>query len=201
VGDDSLSFASHAERMSPSIVNDVGGIHMIEKTRRLRCKPKFLCRTCEGNHLNHLCPVTARIPEVWGSPKGPMGSEVSMVSPHPISPLIDMEVMSLQSSSDPTPIVEGDVSDVPVITHPIQPEVEEVVVPVQSLVNPTLLFKGDASFNNVVNIFDTAPSEQERVLLSLSTLHSSPGESPFDWDGIVGYPMPPPMSFHVRDII
>jgi hypothetical protein len=71
----------------------------------------------------------------------------------------------------------------------------------QSLVNPTLLLEGDASFNHVISISSTTPSEQERVLLSPSTLPPSPGEVPFDWDGLVGYPMPPPMSFQVRDII
>jgi hypothetical protein len=88
-----------------------------------------------------------------------------------------------------------------VVTHPIQPMVEEVVVPVQFLVNPTLPLEGDVSFNHVVSISGTAPSEKERILLSLSTLPSSPGEAPFDWDGLVGYPMPPPMSFQVRYII
>jgi hypothetical protein len=42
VGDDSPASASHAENISQTIVNDVGGIHTIEKPRRLRCKPKFL---------------------------------------------------------------------------------------------------------------------------------------------------------------
>jgi hypothetical protein len=76
----------------------------------------------------------------------------------------------MQSSTDTTPIFWGDASLVTVITHPIQPMVEEVVVPMKSLVNLTLLFKGDASFNYVVIIPDRAPSEQERVLLSPSTL-------------------------------
>jgi hypothetical protein len=88
-----------------------------------------------------------------------------------------------------------------VITHPIQPRVEEVVALVKPLVNPTLLLKGDAYFNHVISIFDTAPSKQERVLLFPSTLPPSPVEVPFDWDGLVGYPMPLPMSFQVRDII
>jgi hypothetical protein len=88
-----------------------------------------------------------------------------------------------------------------VVMHPIQPMVEEVVIPMQSLVNPTLLLEGDASFNHVISISSTAPSEQERVLLSPSTLPPSLGEVPFDWDGLVGYPIPPPMPFQVRDII
>jgi hypothetical protein len=77
---------------------------MIEKPRCVRCNPKFLCKTCEGNHLTHLCLATARILEAWGSPKGPSGYEASVVSPHPVSSLIDMEVMPMQSSPDDTPI-------------------------------------------------------------------------------------------------
>jgi hypothetical protein len=48
---------------------------------------------------------------------------------------------------------------------------------------------------------DTAYSKQERVLLYPSTLPPSPGEVPFDWDGIVGYPTPLPIFFQVIDII
>jgi hypothetical protein len=116
-----LASASHAESMSPTIVNDVGGIHMIEKPRRVRCKPKFLCRTCKGDHLTHLCPATVGIPEAWFSLRGPLGSESSLVSPHSVSPLIDMIVMPMQSSPDHTPISRGDVSPGLVVTHPIQP--------------------------------------------------------------------------------
>jgi hypothetical protein len=42
---------------------------------------------------------------------------------------------------------------------------------------------------------------KRRVLLFLSSLPPSLHEVPFDWDGLVGYPMPPPMSFPGRDII
>jgi hypothetical protein len=79
--------------------------------------------------------------------------------------------------------------------------VEEVVIPMEYPVNPTLPLEGDASFNHVIIISSIAPYEQERVLLSLSTLPPSPREVPFKWDGIVGYPIPPPMSFQVRYII
>jgi hypothetical protein len=166
VGDESLASASHAESMSLAIVNDAGGMHTIEKPRRLRRKPKFLCRTCEGNHLTRLCPATTRILEACFSPKVPLGSEAFVVSPHPISTLIDIEVMPMKSSPDHTPIVKGDVSPISVIVHPLQPMVEELVIPVQPLVNPTLLLEGDASFNHVVSISDTTPFEKERVLLS-----------------------------------
>jgi hypothetical protein len=49
-----------------------------------------------------------------------------------------MEVMSMQSSPDDTPIFEGDASPSLVIMYHIKPMVEEVVVPTQFLVNPTL---------------------------------------------------------------
>jgi hypothetical protein len=83
---------SHIESLSLAIGNDTRGI---EKPRRLRSNPKFLCRTCKGDHLTRLCPNTTMIPAVWFSPEGPLGSEVSVVSPHPFSPLIDIEFMLL----------------------------------------------------------------------------------------------------------
>jgi hypothetical protein len=104
VGDEPPTSASHVESMSPYIVSDVGGIHTIENPRRVRCKNKFLCRICEGDHLTRLCPATIGILEVWSSPRAPSGSESSLVSQHSISPLIDMVVMPMKSSPDPTPI-------------------------------------------------------------------------------------------------
>jgi len=130
-----------------------------------------------------------------------LGSEVSMVSPNLVSPLIHTTVMPLQSSPDHTPFVEGDVSHILVIKHPLQPMVEEVDVPVQSMVNQTLLMEGDASFNHVFIIHYSATFEQERVILSLSTLPSSLEEVSFRWYGLAGYPMSSPMSFPVIDII
>jgi hypothetical protein len=104
VGDESPAFASHVESMSLAIVNDAGGIHMIEKPRLVRCNPKFLFRICEGDHITRLCPATARIPKAWSSPRGPSGSKSSLVSQHSVSPLIDMTVMLMQYSPDKTPI-------------------------------------------------------------------------------------------------
>jgi hypothetical protein len=104
VGDEHLASARHAESMSPAIVNDSGGSHMIEKPRHVRCKPKFLCMTCEGYHVTHFCPAIAGILEAWFSPRGPSGSESSMVSPHSVSPLIDTMVILMESSHEHTPI-------------------------------------------------------------------------------------------------
>jgi hypothetical protein len=120
---------SNVESMSLAIVNDIGDIHTIEKPRRVRCKPKFLCRICEGDHLTRFCPATAGIPEVWSSPRGPSSSDSSLDSQHSVSPLIDTVVMSMQSSPDPTNMFEGDESPGHVVSHPIQPTVEEVVIP------------------------------------------------------------------------
>jgi hypothetical protein len=62
VGDFLLASASHAGSMLPANPSHAGDIHMIEKPRCLKRKPRFLCRTCEGSHLTHLCPITTRIP-------------------------------------------------------------------------------------------------------------------------------------------
>jgi hypothetical protein len=80
--------------MSPATASHVGGIHMIEKPKRLRRKPRFLCRTCKGSHLTHLLTVTVGIPEAWGSPKvGPSGYEAYMVSQHFVPSLVDTTVI------------------------------------------------------------------------------------------------------------
>jgi hypothetical protein len=148
-----------------------------------------------------LCPSTVEIPEAWGFPKGPSDSEASVVSPHLVPPLIEMEVTPLQYSPDLTPVFEGDVSPIPVVMHPLQIIIEEVVVPVQYLVDPTHLMGTNSSFNHVIIILDPTPYEREICILSLSVLPPSPKKVPFNWDGLIGYPIPPPMSFPVRDII
>jgi hypothetical protein len=115
--------------MSPTNASHAGGIHMTENPRRLRHKPRFLCRTCEGIHLPCLCPVTAGISEAWGSPKGPLGSEASMVSQHSFPSLVHTTVMPMQFSAD-TPFPLGvDASFDLVVSHPIRP----IVVSMQSL--------------------------------------------------------------------
>jgi len=101
VGDASLASSCFIEIMSPAIVNNIG---VIEKPQRLRHKPKFLCRTCKGDHLTHLCLAIAEIPEARGSPKGPSDYEASVVFPHPVPPFIDLVVMPLQFPPDLTTI-------------------------------------------------------------------------------------------------
>jgi hypothetical protein len=237
------------------------------------------------NSRTHLCPITAWIPEVWGSPKGPLGSEASMVSQYFVPSLVDTRFMLMQSSADtPFPLgfdasfelvvshlvqpvvvfmqfstktspmfegyayldlvvshlvqpmvvsmqslidntlaFEGDSPLDLVVSHLIQLMVEEVVVSMQSLIDPTLFLESEKSKEAVVSmqflvdpallvlvlyllchflsISSTSPSEQERDLLFSIYLPPSLDEFSFDWDGLRGYPMPPPMSFLGRDII
>jgi hypothetical protein len=206
VGGTILFTPNHSRVTSPASIHHTGDDSLspasyIEKPRRLRRKPKFLCRTCEGSHLTRLCPVTTGIPEAWGSPKSPSDSEASMVSPHTTSPLIVSVVPPTQSSPDLTPFVKGEASLAPVTMHPLQPIIEEVATPVQSLVNPTLPEESDAPFSHVINIPNPPPSERERFILPPNALPPSPDEVPFDWDDLMGHPIPPPMSFPLRDII
>jgi hypothetical protein len=115
-----LAFASHARSMSPTTASYDGGIHTIEKPRHFRHKARFLCRTCEGNHLTRLCPATIRILEDWFLLEGPSSSESSMVFPHSIPYLVDTTFMPMQYSVD-TPFPLGvDASFDLVVSHPIQ---------------------------------------------------------------------------------
>jgi hypothetical protein len=123
VGDFILASASHAGSMSPATASHVGGIYMIEKPRRLKRKPRFICRICEGSHLTHLCPVTVGIPEAWGSPRGTSASEASMVSQHSVPSLVDTRIMPMKSLAN-TPFPLGvDASFDLVVSHHVQPVV------------------------------------------------------------------------------
>jgi hypothetical protein len=140
-----------------------------------------------------------------------------------VSHLVQPTVVSMQSLTENTPIFWGDAPLDLVVSHPIQPMVEELVVSMQYSIDPTLLLESDKSKEavasmqfsvdlallvlvlyllcHILSIYSLAPSEQERVLLFLSSLPPSLDEVPFDWDGLVRYPMPLPMSFPRRDII
>jgi hypothetical protein len=85
--------------------------------------------------------------------------------------------------------------------HPLQPIIEEVATPVKSLFNPTLLDESDAPFGHVINITNPSPFEKEIFILPLNSLSPSPNEVPFNWDDLMGHPIPPPMYFPLRDII
>jgi hypothetical protein len=135
--------------------------------------------------------------------------------------IVQPTVMSMQSSSDNTLVFWGGAPLDLVFSHPIPLMVEEVVISMQYSIDPTLLSKSAKSKEavapikiladrallvlvlyllcHVLIIYITSPSEQERVLLFPSSLHPCLDKVPFDWDGLVGHPMPPPMSFPGRD--
>jgi hypothetical protein len=120
---------------------------MIEKPRSLRRKPRFLCRTYEVSHLTHLCHFTTGIPKVWGSPKGPSGSEASMVSQHSIPSLVDTIVMLMQSLVDTSFPLGVDASFHLVVSHPVQP----MVLSMQSSTDTSPMFSGNVSLDLVVS--------------------------------------------------
>jgi hypothetical protein len=124
-----------------------------------------------------------------------------MASPHTTSLLIISVIQPTQSSPDLTPFVKGEASLAPITMHPIQPIIEEVVTPVKSLVNPTLPKESDAPFSHFINIPNPPPSKRERFILYPNALPPSLDEVPFDWDDLMGHPIPPPMYFPLRDII
>jgi hypothetical protein len=109
-------------------------------------------------------------------------SPLDLVVSHPIKPMVEDVVVSMQSSIDPTLLLESDKS-------------KEAVMIMQFLVDPSLLVFVLYLLCHVLNISSTSPSEQEIFLLFLSSLPPSLDEVPFHWDILVGYPMPSPMSF------
>jgi hypothetical protein len=143
-----------------------GGIHTIEKPRCFIGRDIFLCRTCKGNHLSHLCPTTVRITESWFSLEGPSGSESSMVSPHYVISLVDTIVMLMQSL-DETPFPLGvDASFDLVVSHPVQ----LVVMSMHYLTNTSPMFGGDASLDLVVSHI-----VQPTIVSMQSLIENTPG--------------------------
>jgi hypothetical protein len=59
--------------------------------------------------------------------------------------------MSMQSSTDPTALLRGEVPLDHVVSQPMQPLVEKVVTPMQSLADPTLLLRGEVPLDHVVS--------------------------------------------------
>jgi hypothetical protein len=218
VGDFLLAFASHARSMSPAIASHAGGIHMIEKPRHVRRKPKLLCRLYKGDHLTF--PTTTVVQEAWSFLGGPSGSKSYLTSQ---PSLVDTVVMPMQYLVD-TPLPLGaDASIDLVVSHPIQPTVQEVVVlmqysvdpnlllesdkpkevklPMQSLTNPTLLLEGDVSFDHVLIISSSVPSSLGIIPLSSSMLPPSPRVVSFDWSDLVEPRLPSYTPFQIRGIL
>jgi hypothetical protein len=104
----------------------------------------------------------------------PLGVDASLdlVFSHPFQPTVEEVVVLMQSSADPTLLLESD-------------KPKEVTSPMQYLVNPTLILEGDASFDHVFKISSFVPSSLESFPLSSSMLPPSPREVSFDWNDIV----------------
>jgi hypothetical protein len=115
-------------------------------------------------------------------------ASLDLVVSHPIQPMVEEVVMSMQSSVDPTLLLESDKS-------------KEVTLSMQSSVNPTLLLGGDASFDHVLSISSPVPSEQGSIPLSSSTLPPSPRVVSFDWNDLVEPQLPSSTPFQIRGIL
>jgi hypothetical protein len=88
-------------------------------------------------------------------------ASLDLVISHPIQPMVEEIVVSMQSSVDPSLLLESDKS-------------KKVTLSMQSLVNPTLLLGGDESFDHFLRISSFVPSTQGSIPISLSTLPPSP---------------------------
>jgi hypothetical protein len=86
---------------------------------------------------------------------------------HPIQPMVEEVFILMQSSVNPTLLLESDKS-------------KEVTLPMQYSVNPTLLLGGEAPFNHVLRISNFVSYEQGIIPLSPTTLRQSPRVVSFD---------------------
>jgi hypothetical protein len=149
------------------------------------------------------------------------GGDVSLdlVVSHPVQ----LVVVPMQSSVGTTPILGSDASLDLVFSHPIQPMIQEVVVlikylvnltlllesskskevtlPMQSSINPTLLLGGDASFDHVLSISSSSPSEQGIIPLSSSMHPPSTRVVSFDWNDLVEPIIPSSTPFQIRGFL
>jgi hypothetical protein len=118
------------------------------------------------------------------------GGDVSLdlVVLHPIQLVVEEVVVLMQSSVDPTLLLESDKS-------------KEVTLPMQSSVNPTLLFEGDASFDHVLRIYSFVLLEKGNIPLSLNTLPPSPRVVSFDWNDLIEPRLPSSTPFQIRGIL
>jgi hypothetical protein len=80
--------------------------------------------------------------------------------------------MSMQSSANPTLLLESDKS-------------KEVTLPMQYLVNPSLILGGDVSFDHVLRISSHVPSEKWSIPLSSSSLPPRPRVASFDCNDLI----------------
>jgi hypothetical protein len=82
--DPSPTFTSHVRYVQPTTAIHAGGIDFVEKPRRIGRKPKFPCKLCKGDHLNHLCPDIPEVQRLWSLSTSSSDSKSSEVSSQPI---------------------------------------------------------------------------------------------------------------------
>jgi hypothetical protein len=118
------------------------------------------------------------------------GGDVSLdlVLSHPIQPTVEEVFVSMQSSIDPTLLLESDKS-------------KEVTLLMQFSVNPTLILGGDASFDHFLSIYSFVPSEKGIIPLSSRILPPSPRVVSFDWNDLIEPQIPSSIPFQIREII
>jgi hypothetical protein len=117
--DPSLTSASHVGDVQPTTASHAGGINSVEKPRWIGRKPKFPCKLCKGDHLTHLCPGIPEVQRLWSLSASSSDSESFEVSSQSIQPLVEKVVMPMQSSTDPTPLLGGEVPLDHVVSQPI----------------------------------------------------------------------------------
>ena len=103
-----------------------------------------------------------------------LGGDASIdhVVSHPIQLVSKEVVASMQSSVDPTLLLESDKS-------------KEVVFPMQYSIDPTPISESDVSFDHVLIISSSVPSEKGGIPLSSSMRPPSPRMVSFDWNDLV----------------
>jgi hypothetical protein len=142
---------SHVGDMQPATAIHARGIDFVEKPRRIGCKPKFPCNLCKGDHLTHLCPAIPKVQRLWSLSARYFDSKSFEVSSQPIQLVVEKLVMPIQSSTNPTPILGGEVPLDHVVSQPIHPLVAKVVMSMQSLADPTPLLGGEVPLDHVVS--------------------------------------------------
>jgi hypothetical protein len=108
--------ASHIGDVKPATSSHAGGIDSVEKPRWIGRKTKFPCNLCKGDHLTHLCLGIPEVQILWSLSTSSSKFEYSKVSSQSIQPLVEKVVMLMQSSTNPTPLLGGEVTLVHVVS-------------------------------------------------------------------------------------
>jgi hypothetical protein len=180
--DPSLASASHVGDVQPTTSSHVGGIDFVEKPRQIGRKPKFPCNLYKGDHLTHLCPSLLEVQRFWSLSARSSNSGSSAVSSQSIQPLVEKVVTLMQSSTDPTLLLGGEVPLDHLVSQPIQSWVAKVVMPMQSSTDPTPHLGGEVPLDLVVSQ-PMQPLVEKVVMLMQSSTDPTPllgGEVPLD---------------------